>query len=152
LRSPPEADEVIIYTEGRFRRTRVKDSSTGGKGVDVVDDSVGQSTFLKGLDFDPPARHDGAFRTIQRPRRALRSPRFRNAGKGSLFLTRPSLAHHRPTPEEAGLARRGDVLGWIASGKLELRIDGKYALPPTPRRPIVIWKVAETRRESSCDS
>jgi NADPH2:quinone reductase len=48
-------------------------------------------------------------------------------GKGSLFLTRPSLAHHLLTREEL-LWRAGDVLNWIASGKLKLRIDRTYPL------------------------
>ena len=52
--------------------------------------------------------------------------------KGSLFLTRPSLAHHCLTREEL-LWRSGDVLGWIASGKLELRIDKTYPLADAPQ-------------------
>jgi NADPH2:quinone reductase len=48
-------------------------------------------------------------------------------GKGSLFLTRPSLGHHCATREEL-LWRAGDVLGWIASGKLKLQIDRTYKL------------------------
>jgi NADPH:quinone reductase len=47
--------------------------------------------------------------------------------KGSLFLARPSLAHHCLTRDEL-LWRAGDVLNWIASGKLKLRIDKTYAL------------------------
>ncbi|MBV8820456.1 MAG: zinc-binding dehydrogenase, partial [Acidobacteriaceae bacterium] len=47
--------------------------------------------------------------------------------KGSLFLTRPSLAHHCLTRDEL-VWRAGDVLGWIASGKLKLRVDKIYAL------------------------
>ena len=48
-------------------------------------------------------------------------------GKGSLFLTRPSLAHYVLTREEL-LWRAGDVLNWVASGKLKLRIDRTYPL------------------------
>jgi NADPH2:quinone reductase len=51
--------------------------------------------------------------------------------KGSLFLTRPSLAHHCLTREEL-LWRAGDVLSWIASGKLKLRIDKTYPLANAP--------------------
>ena len=47
--------------------------------------------------------------------------------KGSLFLTRPSLAHYAATREEL-LERAGDVLGWIASGELVIRIDRDYPL------------------------
>jgi NADPH2:quinone reductase len=48
-------------------------------------------------------------------------------GKGSLFLTRPSLAHHLLTRHEL-LWRAGDVLTWIAAGKLKLRIEHTYSL------------------------
>ncbi len=48
-------------------------------------------------------------------------------GKGSLFLTRPSLAHHLLNREEL-LWRAGDVLNWIDTGKLKLRIDRTYPL------------------------
>ena len=47
--------------------------------------------------------------------------------KGSLFVTRPTLAHHCLTREEL-LWRSGDVLGWIGSGKLQLRIEKTYPL------------------------
>jgi NADPH2:quinone reductase len=56
-------------------------------------------------------------------------------GKGSLFLTRPSLAHHCLTREEL-LWRAGDVLGWVASGKLKLRIEGSYPLAEAARAQI----------------
>jgi NADPH2:quinone reductase len=48
-------------------------------------------------------------------------------GKGSLFLTRPSLGHYLLTREEL-LWRAGDVLNWVASGKLKVRIDRTYPL------------------------
>ena len=47
--------------------------------------------------------------------------------KGSLFLTRPSLAHYIATRQEL-LARAGDILGWIAGGRLRLRIHATYPL------------------------
>jgi NADPH2:quinone reductase len=47
--------------------------------------------------------------------------------KGSLFLTRPSLAHHCATREEL-LWRAGDVLNWVASGALKLRVERTYRL------------------------
>jgi NADPH2:quinone reductase len=117
------ADEVIVYTRQDFV-AEVK-ALTGGKGLDVVYDSVGQSTFLKGLDLIRPrgtmvlfGQSSGAVSPFD--------PSLLNQ-KGSLFMTRPSLAHHCLTREEL-LWRSGDVLGWIASGKLELRIDKTYAL------------------------
>jgi NADPH2:quinone reductase len=48
-------------------------------------------------------------------------------GKGSLFLTRPTLVHYALTRDEL-LWRAGDVLSWVASGKLKLRIDRTYLL------------------------
>ena len=117
------ADEVIVYTQQDFV-AEVK-GLTDGKGVDVVFDSVGQSTFLKGLNIIRPrgmmvlfGQSSGAVEPFD--------PSMLN-GKGSLFLTRPSLAHHCLTREEL-LWRAGDVLGWIGSGKLELRIDKTYPL------------------------
>ncbi len=117
------ADEVIVYTRQDFV-AEVK-ALTGGKGLDVVYDSVGQSTFLKGLDVIRPrgtmvlfGQSSGAVPPFD--------PSILNQ-KGSLFMTRPSLAHHCLTRDEL-LWRSGDVLGWIASGRLELRIDKTYAL------------------------
>jgi NADPH2:quinone reductase len=122
------ADAVIVYTRQDFV-AEVK-ALTGGKGVDVVYDSVGQSTFVKGLDVIRPrgmmvlfGQSSGAVSPFD--------PSILNA-KGSLFLTRPSLAHHCATRDEL-LWRSGDVLGWIASGKLELRIDKTYALGEAPQ-------------------
>src|SRR5260370_41017271 len=89
------ADEVIVYTKEDFVAEVKK--FTDGNGVDVVYDSVGQSTFLKGLDVIRPrgmmvlfGQSSGAVAPFD--------PGMLN-GKGSLFLTRPSLAHHCLTPE-----------------------------------------------------
>ncbi|HWD99477.1 MAG TPA: quinone oxidoreductase, partial [Bryobacteraceae bacterium] len=117
------ADEVIVYTKQDFV-AEVK-RLTGDKGVDVVYDSVGQSTFLKGLDLIRPR---GMMALFGQSSGAVEpfNPSILNQ-KGSLFLTRPSLAHHCVTRDEL-LWRAGDVLNWIASGKLKLRIDKTYAL------------------------
>ena len=117
------ADEIIVYTRDDFAAETKR--LTGGRGVDVIYDSVGASTFLKGLDIIRPrgmmvlfGQSSGAVAPFD--------PSILNQ-KGSLFLTRPSLAHHCLTREEL-LWRAGDVLGWIASGRLELRIDSTYPL------------------------
>jgi NADPH2:quinone reductase len=117
------ADEMIVYTRQDFA-TEVK-RFTDGKGVDVVYDSVGASTFLKGLDIIRPR---GMMALFGQSSGAVApfDPSILNQ-KGSLFLTRPSLAHHCLTREELSW-RAGDVLNWIASGKLELRIEKAYAL------------------------
>jgi len=117
------ADETIVYTKQDFV-AEVK-RFTGGQGVDVVYDSVGQSTFLKGLDVIRPR---GLMALFGQSSGAVEpfNPSILNQ-KGSLFLTRPSLATHCLTREEL-LWRAGDVLNWIASGKLKLRIDRTYML------------------------
>lgn len=122
------ADEVIVYTREDFA-AEVK-RLTGGKGVDVVYDSVGASTFLKGLELLRPRGTMALFGQSSGPVQPI-DPNILNP-KGSLFLTRPSLAHHLLTREEL-LWRAGDVLGWIGAGKLKLRIDKTYPLAGAPQ-------------------
>jgi NADPH2:quinone reductase len=111
------ADEVIIYTK--------EDFAAKAKGMHVVYDSVGQSTFMKSLD-------------CLRPRGMMVS--FGNASgavtefspltlsqKGSLFLTRPTLANYSATVEELEW-RASDVLNWVGQGKLKLHIHKVYPL------------------------
>ncbi|HEX4136861.1 MAG TPA: quinone oxidoreductase [Bryobacteraceae bacterium] len=117
------ADEVIVYTREDFA-VEVK-RLTAGKGVDVIYDSVGASTFLKGLDLLRPRGMMALFGQSSGPVQPI-DPNILNP-KGSLFLTRPSLAHHVLTREEL-LWRAGDVLNWIGSGKLKLLIDKTYPL------------------------
>jgi NADPH2:quinone reductase len=98
---------------------------TGGAGVDVVYDSVGKATFLKGLDCLKPRGtmvHFGVSSGQIEPfdTRALTQ-------KGSLFLARPTLNTHVSSPEELAW-RAGDIFRWIAEGKLQLRIDREYPL------------------------
>ena len=117
------ADETIRYTEQDFA-TEVK-RLTDGRGVEVVYDSVGQSTFNKSLDSLKPRGMLVLFGQSSGPVAPF-DPNILN-GKGSLFLTRPSLQHHLLSREEL-LWRAGDVLGWIEKGKLKLRIERTYAL------------------------
>jgi len=117
------ADEVIVYTRDDFA-VEIK-RLTDGKGVDVIYDSVGASTFLKGLDLLRPRGMMVLFGQSSGPVAPI-DPSILNP-KGSLFLTRPTLAHHILTREEL-LWRSGDVLGWIGSGKLELRVEKTYPL------------------------
>jgi NADPH2:quinone reductase len=117
------ADEVIVYTRDDFA-VEVK-RLTGGKGVDVIYDSVGASTFLKGLDLLRPRGMMALFGQSSGPVQPI-DPNILNP-KGSLFLTRPSLAHHCLTREEL-LWRSGDVLSWIESGKLKLLSERAYSL------------------------
>jgi len=98
---------------------------TNGRGVDVVYDSVGKTTFDKSLNSLRPRGLLALFGQSSGSVPPF-DPGILNA-KGSLFLTRPSLAHHVATREEL-LWRAGDVLKWIDSGKLKVRIDRVYPL------------------------
>jgi NADPH2:quinone reductase len=117
------ADEVIRYTEQDFEQ-EVK-RLTGDRGVDVVYDSVGKTTFDKSLNCLRPRGLMALFGSSSGPAPPL-DPQILNS-KGSLFLTRPTLAHHVLTREEL-LWRAGDVLNAVASGALRLHIDRTYPL------------------------
>jgi NADPH:quinone reductase len=117
------ADEVIRYTETDFA-AEVK-RLTDGKGVQVVYDGVGRTTFDKSLDSLALRGMMVLFGQSSGPVPPF-EPQILNA-KGSLFLTRPSLHHYTATREEL-IQRASDVLGWIAEGKLRLRIDREVPL------------------------
>lgn len=121
------ADEIILYTQRNFVDA-VKEI-TDGEGVHVVYDGVGQSTFLKGLDCLRPRGYmvlygqaSGAVDPID--------PQLLNR-KGSLFLTRPSLAHHTLNQDETQM-RATDLFVWISSGMLDIRIDRRFPLKEAP--------------------
>jgi NADPH2:quinone reductase len=116
-------DEAILYTEQDFE-AEVK-RLTGGRGVDVVYDSVGKTTFDKSLSSLRPRGTLALFGQSSGSVPPF-DPNTLN-GKGSLYLTRPGLGHYLLTREEL-LWRAGDVLGWIASGRLKLRVDRVYPL------------------------
>jgi NADPH2:quinone reductase len=116
------ADEVILYTRQDFA-AEVKRLT--GTGVHVIYDSVGKTTFDKGLDCLHPrgmmvlcGQSSGPVPPVD--------PQILNK-KGSLFLTRPTLFNYTATREEL-LARAGDVLGWVADGSLSIRIHREYPL------------------------
>jgi NADPH2:quinone reductase len=117
------ADEIILYTEKDFVAEVKK--LTDGRGLNVVYDSVGQSTFEKSLDCLRPRGYLVLFGQSSGP-----VPPFNLgtlAAKGSLFVTRPTLAHYAITREEL-LQRANDLFNWIASGELKLRIDKAFPL------------------------
>jgi NADPH2:quinone reductase len=116
------ADAVILYSRQDFE-PEVK-RLTADRGVDVVYDSVGQSTFMKSLVCLRPRGMMVTFGQSSGPVAPL-DPLLLNQ-MGSLFLTRPSLAHHCATRLEL-LWRADDILGWVASGRLKVRID--HSLP-----------------------
>jgi NADPH2:quinone reductase len=117
------ADLTVVYTRDDFQQA-ARDF-TGGKGVDVVYDSVGASTFLKSLDSLRPRGMMVTFGNASGPVPEI-APLLLNQ-KGSLFLTRPTLAHYAATRDEL-LWRSGDLFRWIGEGKLKLRIEHKYPL------------------------
>jgi len=117
------ASDVILYTEQNFE-TEVK-RLTGGKGVDVVYDSVGKTTFDGSLNCLHPRGMMALFGASSGPVPAF-EPSLLNS-KGSLFLTRPTLWHYIATRAELEW-RAGDILGWAAKGELKLRTEFTYPL------------------------
>jgi NADPH2:quinone reductase len=111
------ADEVIIYTK--------EDFSAKVKGMHVVYDSVGQSTFMKSLDCLRPRGMMVSFGNASGPVESV-APLILSQ-KGSLFLTRPTLGNYTAAPEELDW-RANDVLNWIGQGKLKLHIYKVYPL------------------------
>jgi NADPH2:quinone reductase len=111
------ADEVIVYTK--------EDFAAKAKGMHVVYDSVGQSTFLKSLDCLRPRGMMVSFGNASGPVAEF-APLILSQ-KGSLYLTRPSLANYSTTAEELDW-RANDVLNWISQGKLKLHIHKVYPL------------------------
>jgi NADPH2:quinone reductase len=117
------ADEVILYTKQDFEES-VK-QLTGGKGVQVVYDSVGQTTFLKSMNCLVPrgmlvlfGQSSGAVPPFD--------PQLLSQ-KGSLFLTRPTLATYIASRSDLE-QRAADLFGWIAAGKLRLRTEFEFPL------------------------
>ena len=117
------ADEVILYTQQDFV-AEVK-RLTNGEGVDVVYDSVGKTTFDGSLDC---LERRGMMVLYGQSSGAVPpfDPQILNR-KGSLFLTRPTVAHYAATPEELD-ARAADLFSWIANGSLHVHIDRTYPL------------------------
>jgi len=122
------ADEVILYQEQDFE-AEVK-RLTGGRGVDVVYDSVGATTFAKSLNSLRPRGLLALFGQSSGPVPPF-DPNVLN-GKGSLFFTRPGLGHYCLTREEL-LQRAGDVMGWVSSGELNVRVERTYPLAEAAR-------------------
>src|SRR5262249_18775265 len=117
------ADECIIYTEADFETETRK--LTDGKGVHVVYDGVGKATFDKDLNVLRPRGYlvlfGGSSGAV---------PPFdliKLSQKGSLYVTRPTLGHYTAARDELEW-RAGDVLNWVVSGDLKLRIHKVYPL------------------------
>jgi len=117
------ADDIIRYTETDFVDA-VKEL-TNGKGVNVIYDGVGQATFRKGLDCLKPRGMMALYGQASGPVESF-DPQILNQ-KGSLFLTRPSLAHYTASHDEIE-SRSDDLFDWIASDAIQGRIDRTYPL------------------------
>lgn len=117
------ADDVILYRQHDFE-AEVK-RLMNGKGLDVIYDSVGKDTFMKGLNLLRPrglmALYGGASGQVEPFDLQLLN------AKGSLFVTRPSLGAYALTREEI-LGRCNDLFDWVAAGKLDVRIDQVFEL------------------------
>ncbi len=117
------ASDVILYDHSPDWPAEIK-KLTGGVGVDVVYDSVGQSTFLKGLDALKPCGYMVSFG--QASGAIAPFDILMLSSKGSLFVTRPTLANHIGAAEIA--QSTGDIFEWIVEGKLKLRVEHHYKL------------------------
>ncbi|MBI3779670.1 MAG: quinone oxidoreductase [candidate division NC10 bacterium] len=117
------AAEVILYTQSDFEAETRR--LTNGKGVNVVYDSVGQTTFDKSLNCLTPRGYMVLYGQASGPVPPL-NPQGLSA-KGSVFLTRPTLAHHMRDRAEL-LKRAGDLFTWITAGELHVRIDKTFPL------------------------
>ena len=122
------ADDVILYTQQDFESEtkRLMD----GKGVDVIYDSVGKTTFEKGLNL---LRARGMMVLFGGSSGAV--PPFDPitlTQKGSLYLTRPSLGAYIASREEL-TTRSAAVFSMIGAGKLKLRIEHTYPLAEAQR-------------------
>ncbi len=117
------ADEVILYSQQDFEVETKR--LTDGKGVHVVYDGVGKTTFDKDLEVLRPRGYLVLFGASSGP-----VPPFdlaKLAQKGSLFVTRPTIVHYIAAHEELQ-KRATEVLTMIATGKLKLRIEHIYPL------------------------
>ena len=122
------ADEIIFYTQQDFEAETKR--LTNGKGVHVVYDGVGKTTFDQDLNVLRPRGYLVLFGASSGP-----VPPFdlgKLAQKGSLFITRPTLVHYMASDEELQ-QRAADVFSMITTGKLKLRIEHLYSLQDAPQ-------------------
>jgi len=117
------ARDVILYTEQDFEAEAKR--LTNGLGLQVVYDSVGKTTFEKGLNCLARRGMMVLYGQSSGPVGSF-DPQVLNQ-KGSLFLTRPTIAHYIETRAEL-VARAGEVLAWVKSGTLKLRIEHEFSL------------------------
>jgi NADPH2:quinone reductase len=122
------ADHVIRYTTQDFEPETKR--LTGGRGVDVVYDSVGRETFDESLNCLAPRGMMVLFG--QSSGRVPPVDLQVLSAKGSLYATRPTLATYAATRDEL-LARAGEVLSWVRAGELRVRIGATFPLKDAPQ-------------------
>tara|TARA_B100001750_G_scaffold49611_1_gene37561 strand:- start:1867 stop:2832 length:966 start_codon:yes stop_codon:yes gene_type:complete len=120
------SDQVILYGEQDFSEEIKK--STDGEGLQAVYDAVGETTFEKSISCLGRRGHMVLYGQASGPP-PLIDPR--RLGNGSLFLTRPGLADYTSTRDELE-QRAGDVLNWVKSGDLKLRVEHVFPLAEAP--------------------
>jgi len=116
------AEEVILYTKVPFDE-EVK-RLTDGRGVDVVYDSVGKTTFLQGFNCLRPR---GYMVLYGQSSGAIDPIDVGLLNRGSFFVTRPTLVHHGVERKELEW-RSGEIFDWIASDQLQVRIHSEFPL------------------------
>jgi NADPH2:quinone reductase len=117
------ADDVILYSQVDFAEETKR--LTNGRGVDVIYDSVGKDTFMKGLDCIRPRGMMVGYGAASGPIEPFDTSIL--GQKGCLFLTRVNLGTYTATREELE-QRSGDVFGWVGSGQLKVHIFGEFPL------------------------
>jgi NADPH2:quinone reductase len=117
------ADEVVVYTREDF--APAARGLTGGRGVDVVYDSVGKDTFMGSIESLRPRGMLVTFGNSSGPVPPI-APLLLSQ-KGSLFLTRPTLGHYTQTAEELR-ARADDLFRWVLMGELRVRIGASFPI------------------------
>lgn len=117
------ADDVIVYTDVGFKEEIER--RFGPHPLDVVYDGVGADTFDDGIDLLRPRGMMVTFGNASGPVPEIAPLML--AQKGSIFLTRPTMAHYMRTREEL-IGRVDDLFEWIAAGDLEARIGAEYPL------------------------
>ena len=116
------ADHVILYTRQDFAEEIKR--ATGGEGVRVAYDSVGKTTFDQSISCLSRRGHMVLYGQASGPVASM-DPRV--LSNGSLYLTRPGLGDYTATREELE-QRAGDVLSWVKTGELKLRVEHVFPL------------------------
>lgn len=117
------ADDVIVYTEAGFKEA--VEESLGPHAIDVVYDGVGAATFHDGIDLLRPRGMMVTFGNASGPVPEIAPLLLMQ--KGSIYLTRPTMAHYLRTPEERQ-SRTSDLFSWIQEGRLDVRIGERFPL------------------------